>query len=82
MHEVIPVGQVDLLVFQLHPDDLLHQLIAPLLHDLQRGVKLTVQDPQKDEALVREQMKWNPSNLAIGHGIVLKRELAIGEHEL
>jgi hypothetical protein len=34
MHKIIPVSEVDLLVLQLDPHDLLHQLVTPPLHNL------------------------------------------------
>lgn len=45
MHEVISMRQVNLLVFQLHPNDLFHKLVAPLLHNLYGSIQLTIEDP-------------------------------------
>lgn len=50
VHEVVAVRHVDLAVLQLHPDQLVHHLIAPRAQDLVRRVHLRVQDPEEDEA--------------------------------
>jgi hypothetical protein len=82
MHEVVPMGEVDLLIFEFDPDDLLNEFISPAFHDLKGSVELTVEDPQEDEPFIGDQMQRNPAYLTVCHGIVLKRKLAVRKHEL
>lgn len=42
MHEVVTMSQIYLVILELDPHKLLDELIPPLLHYLQGGVKLTV----------------------------------------
>ena len=82
VHEIVAMSQTDFLIFQLDPNNFLDQFVTPLLHDLKRGIELTIQNPQEDEALVWQQIQRNPSNLAVGHGVVFKWKFAIGKHKL
>lgn len=63
VHEVVAVREVDLLVLELDPDDLLDQLVPPPLHDLDGGVELAVEDPEEDEALVGEEVERDAGDL-------------------
>ena len=70
MHEIVAMSQADFFIFELDPDNFLDQFIAPLLHDLKGGIELAIQNPQEDETLIWQQIEGDPSNLAIGHGVV------------
>lgn len=82
VHEIVAVGEVDLVVLEFDPDDLLDEFVAPPLHDFEGGVELAVEDPDEDEALVGDEVEGDPADFAVGHGVVLEGELAVGEHEL
>lgn len=71
VHEVVSVREIDLLVLQLDPHHFFDQLVPPSLHDFQRGVQLTVEDPQEDKPFISQQMERNPANLAISHSVIL-----------
>jgi hypothetical protein len=82
MHEIVAVGEVDLVVLQFDPHYFLDEFVAPSLHDLQRGIQLAIKDPDEDKTFVGDEMEGNSADFAVGHGVVLKGELAVGEHEL
>ena len=82
VHEVEAVGEEDLLVLELDPDQLIHQLVPPLVHNLETLPKLGVEDPQEDEAVVGQLLNLDVGDVAVAHGVVLQAELAVGEHEL
>lgn len=82
MHKVIPMSQINLPIPQLDPGNLIHQLIPPCLHNLNRRVHLRVQNPQENKPLIRNQVQGDSSNLRIPHRIILQRKLTIREHEL
>lgn len=82
MHEIIAMCKTNLLVFEFHPNHFFNQLVAPLLHDFERSIELTVKYPEEDEALVTQDVKRNPLDFTIGHRVVLERKLAVGKHKL
>ena len=82
VHEVIAMSQVDLFIPQLHPDQLLHQLVAPALHDLQGGVELCVQNPKENEPLISDEVQWEFFDFVVAHGVVLEGKLTIRKHKL
>lgn len=56
MHEVVAMSEVDFFILEFHPHHFFHQFVAPALHYFKRGIELTVEDPEEDEALIREEM--------------------------
>lgn len=64
------MSQINLFISKLDPDNLFNKLIPPLLHNLQGGVQLRIQNPQEYEALIRYQMQRKLANFMIAHCIV------------
>ena len=77
MHEVISVCQIYLLISQFDPNQLLHQLIPPTLHDFKGRVELGVQNPQENEPLISDRMKRQLFYLMVAHGVVLEGKFTI-----
>ena len=72
---------MDLFVLGLDPCQLVHDLIAPLVHALVANVHLRVEDPQEAEAFFGEHFDWNVHNFRVGHRIVVEVELVVREHK-
>lgn len=80
VQEVKAVGNVNLAVFRLDPGELVHDLVAPLVHALIPNVHLRVEHPQKAEALAGQHFHGNVYDFLVAHGAVAQVELVVGEH--
>lgn len=67
VEEVEAVGNVDLLVLGLDPGQLVHHLVAPLVHALVANMHLGVEDPEEAEAFPGERFNRDVHDLGIGH---------------
>jgi hypothetical protein len=76
------VSQVDFLVFNLNPDNLINQLISPTIHQFDGCFQLCVENPQEDESAVWQSVNAYLSNIFVAHCVVLQVKLAVWKHEL
>jgi len=54
----------------LHPNYLIHKLIPPLPYHLTRDAVLSINNPNKDEAVCLQALDWHVSDIDIAKGIV------------
>jgi hypothetical protein len=81
VEEVESVGDMYLLVFSLHPSELIDDFVAPLVHALVSDVHLGVEDPQEAEALHGQMFHRDVDDLLVAHRRVVQVELIVREHE-
>ena len=77
MQEVEAVRNVNLVVLGLDPGELIHHLVAPLVHALVADVHLAIQDPEKAEAFDCKVLDRYIDDLLVAHRAVLEIELIV-----
>ena len=81
VHEIVPVRQVDGVPLGFDPDDLVDDLVPPLLAHLVGEVELRVEDPDEYEPLLGEPLDSEVHDLLVAHGVVVEVELGVRKHE-